>query len=209
MAQRKESARSSACRTCRRCEFDPWLGKIPGGGHGSPLQYSCLQNPMGRGAWRAQSMRSQRVRHNWSDLARGHTLTDMKVGLRWTGSKYAGWDEQEVSNCSLCPHSIYFLPCHHKMSELQRAVRYLSLYLLILQNGNTKTQKGKPFCLNDRVWIKVQHHRIPGLSSRPLPGVVHEPTRSNSSVWSWLEMHNLLLSPDILNDTLGVNKIPR
>ena len=25
----------------------------PGGGHGNPLQYSCLENPMGRGAWRA------------------------------------------------------------------------------------------------------------------------------------------------------------
>ena len=23
----------------------------PGGGHGNPLQYSCLENPMGRGAW--------------------------------------------------------------------------------------------------------------------------------------------------------------
>ena len=26
------------------------LGKSPGGGHGNPLQYSCLGNPMGRGA---------------------------------------------------------------------------------------------------------------------------------------------------------------
>ena len=25
----------------------------PGGGHGNPLQYSCLENPMNRGAWRA------------------------------------------------------------------------------------------------------------------------------------------------------------
>ena len=29
------------------------LGRSPGGGHGSPLQYSCLENPMDRGAWRA------------------------------------------------------------------------------------------------------------------------------------------------------------
>ena len=27
--------------------------KIPGGGNGTPLQYSCLKNPMDRGAWRA------------------------------------------------------------------------------------------------------------------------------------------------------------
>ena len=31
----------------------PGLGGSPGGGHGSPLQYSCLENPMGRGAWQA------------------------------------------------------------------------------------------------------------------------------------------------------------
>ena len=29
----------------------PGLGKSPGGGHGSLIQYSCLENPMDRGAW--------------------------------------------------------------------------------------------------------------------------------------------------------------
>ena len=29
----------------------PGSGKSPGGGHGNPLQYSCLENPMDRGAW--------------------------------------------------------------------------------------------------------------------------------------------------------------
>ena len=29
------------------------LGRSPGGGYGNPLQYSCLENPMDRGAWRA------------------------------------------------------------------------------------------------------------------------------------------------------------
>ena len=31
----------------------PGSGRSPGGGHGNPLQYSCLENPMARGAWRA------------------------------------------------------------------------------------------------------------------------------------------------------------
>ena len=31
----------------------PWLGRSPGGGHGNPLQYFCLKNPMDRGAWQA------------------------------------------------------------------------------------------------------------------------------------------------------------
>ena len=31
----------------------PESRRSPGGGHGNPLQYSCLENPMDRGAWRA------------------------------------------------------------------------------------------------------------------------------------------------------------
>ena len=31
----------------------PGSGRSPGGEHGSPLQYSCLENPVDRGAWRA------------------------------------------------------------------------------------------------------------------------------------------------------------
>ena len=31
----------------------PGLGRSPGGGHGNPFQYSCLENPIVRGAWRA------------------------------------------------------------------------------------------------------------------------------------------------------------
>ena len=33
----------------------PGLGRSPGGGNGNPLQYSCLKNPMDRGAWRGYS----------------------------------------------------------------------------------------------------------------------------------------------------------
>ena len=41
----------------------PGVGRSPGGGHGSPLQYSCLENPMDRGAWWAtvcRVMKSQK-----------------------------------------------------------------------------------------------------------------------------------------------------
>ena len=31
----------------------PGLGRTPVGGHGNPLQYSCLENPNGKGAWKA------------------------------------------------------------------------------------------------------------------------------------------------------------
>ena len=43
----------------------PGWGRSPGGGHGNPLQYSCLENSMDRGTWGGlQSMGSQRVRHD-------------------------------------------------------------------------------------------------------------------------------------------------
>ena len=32
---------------------ETWVGKSPGGWHGNPHQYSCLDNPLDRGAWRA------------------------------------------------------------------------------------------------------------------------------------------------------------
>ena len=39
----------------RDVDLIPWeeLGRSPRGSHGNPLQYSCLENPMDRGAWRA------------------------------------------------------------------------------------------------------------------------------------------------------------
>ena len=40
----------SVVRQCRRRRFDPWVGKIPWRS-GNPLQCSCLENPMDRGAW--------------------------------------------------------------------------------------------------------------------------------------------------------------
>ena len=44
------SGKEPACQ-CRRCVFDPWVGKIPGERSGNPVWYSCLRNPMDRGAW--------------------------------------------------------------------------------------------------------------------------------------------------------------
>ena len=37
-------------RDIRDEDLIPRSGKSPGGGHGNSLQYSCLENPMGRGA---------------------------------------------------------------------------------------------------------------------------------------------------------------
>ena len=43
----------------------PGSGESPGGGHGDPLQYSCLENPMDRGAWQPYGL--ARFGHDWSN----------------------------------------------------------------------------------------------------------------------------------------------
>ena len=44
----------------------PGSGRFPGGGNGNTLQYSCLENPMGRGAWWATV---QGVAKSWKRLS--------------------------------------------------------------------------------------------------------------------------------------------
>ena len=42
----------------------PGLGRSPGEGNGNPLQYSCLENPMGTGAWKVTVYGVARVGHD-------------------------------------------------------------------------------------------------------------------------------------------------
>ena len=49
----------------REEDLTPGLGRSPGGGHGNPLQYSDLENPMFRGAWQATV---HRVAKSWTQL---------------------------------------------------------------------------------------------------------------------------------------------
>ena len=52
----------------------PGSGRSPGGGHGNPLQYSCLGNPCTEEPGGLQSMGLQRVGHDWSNLAHMQSL---------------------------------------------------------------------------------------------------------------------------------------
>ena len=47
------SGQESACKAEDTGDVGsiPGLGRSPGGGHDNPLQYSCRENPMDRGAW--------------------------------------------------------------------------------------------------------------------------------------------------------------
>ena len=67
------------CRRCLRPGSIPGSGRSPAGGQGNPLQYSCLENPVDKGAWWAAIHRVVRVRH-WSDIAFSHAPG---INLMW------------------------------------------------------------------------------------------------------------------------------
>ena len=100
------------CQRTRRCECDPGLGRSPGGGNGSPLQHSYLENPMDRGAWWAMVHRSQKVGHDWETLSfpremsriwtvdvwQGHSKWQMKHRLWWdSGKESTCWENPKSS----------------------------------------------------------------------------------------------------------------
>ena len=72
------------CRRCKRLRFDPWVGKIPGGRHGNPLQYSFLGNLMDRGAWRATVHWVAKGRTRLKRLSmQGKPTTSSDAQLKW------------------------------------------------------------------------------------------------------------------------------
>ena len=59
----------------------PGLGRSPGGGHGNPLQCSCLEIPQTERPGGLQSTGPQRVIHNWSNWACLHTHLISTISL--------------------------------------------------------------------------------------------------------------------------------
>ena len=70
------------CRDLRDVGLIPGLGRSSGGGHGNPLQYSCLENPMDRGTWRAivHGVAKSRTRLKWLSM---HTHRIKKAPHGW------------------------------------------------------------------------------------------------------------------------------
>ena len=60
----------------------PRLGRSSGGGHGNPLQYSFLENPMDRGAW-------------WATV---HRVTKSQTQLKWLSTHKQEWNIAIYSN---------------------------------------------------------------------------------------------------------------
>ena len=72
----------------------PGSGWFPGGGHGNPLQYFCLESPMDRAAWQPTVHGVQRVRHNQRDLVYIDIIHIDGLNLAyWTDTNPADWKE--------------------------------------------------------------------------------------------------------------------
>ena len=73
---------------------------MTGEGNGSPLQYSCLENPTDRGAWWApkgkiESMGLQRDRHDWTTKHTPHTHMTWQKSLFQMPQKLGSGDKEE------------------------------------------------------------------------------------------------------------------
>ena len=68
----------------------PWSGKSPGEGNGNLLQYSCLENSMDRGAWRATV---HGVTKSWTQLSDEH-LSSQNIQRAWWIQTAALWTLQ-------------------------------------------------------------------------------------------------------------------
>ena len=74
----------------------PGLGRSTAGGNGSPLQYSCLENPMDRGAWWGYSPMGSK-RDMTEQLYNNNSQLTMLDSFRWTAKR--------LSHTYTCIHS--------------------------------------------------------------------------------------------------------
>ena len=83
---------ASLCRRCKRNRLDPWIGKIPGGGHGSILAWRI---PWAGEPGRLQPIASQRVWHDWSGIACMHASPLLKLYREWDNlqTEQLRWDK--------------------------------------------------------------------------------------------------------------------
>ena len=87
------------CLQCGRPGFDTWVWFLgwedsPGGGHGKPLQYSCLENPMDRGAWWATVHGATKSRTRLSDSAQHSTWLHscLQWVWKWAEKSQHSWN---------------------------------------------------------------------------------------------------------------------
>ena len=147
----------------------PGSERSPGGGHGNPLQYSCLENPMGRGAWRAIVHRVAESRTWLSDLACRDT--PMMCGECVVHSTSHSWRPSltQIPQDQLwpqCPVSRQRKDSRERISLLnpKDVTHIASAYISLMRTGHMVPHNFKGV---SEVWSLVKHLFL-----------------SNKSVWS-------------------------
>ena len=107
----------------------PGLGRSPGGGHGNPLQYSCLENPRHRGAWRVTELDATEA----AEHTHAHGVPCLLIFKYWSGL-----DPRAKS---------------HLVTVYNSLVR--QCVLLRLLDGILITIVIKIFCIHSRIWIVI------------------------------------------------------
>ena len=101
------------------------LGRSPGGGHGNPLQYSCLENPMDRGTWWAtvhavtqnQTRLKQLSMNTFPFNRKKNKSSNRYQCTNYIVSALSLWDSCRIEITLKCIK--HFLPCLHRSSSCQ------------------------------------------------------------------------------------------
>ena len=117
----------------------PGLGRSPRERHGNPLQYSCLENPMDRGAWWLIVHKAQRVRYAWNSWAYMHAHTPLSPSsplpltqpcpLSTSCTRAVAIDEPTLMQHHHCKSKIYIKV--HNLSSVSFWQMYNSIYPLL------------------------------------------------------------------------------
>ena len=115
----------------RRCGFNPW--RSPGGGHGNPLQYACLENPMDREAW-------------WATVYGGHRESDTAehthMLLWWKASGIPFYDQTTVHSHVPKPLTSLHKCSGYRAYNLKGAVRSsVGQSMVCISHSNDLTQQ--------------------------------------------------------------------
>ena len=91
---------SANARDIRDACSIPGSGRSPGGGHDNPLQYSCLENSMDRGAWWATVGRVGKSGHNRNNLTHIHAEIGCLSWYAGTGLRVSKVKKKQKQNLS-------------------------------------------------------------------------------------------------------------
>ena len=116
----------------------PGLGRSPGEGNGNPLQYSCLENPTERGAWRAIVHGVTKSRTRLSDFTHTHTHTHTHTQL--PNSDMSAWKpvlkRQVLIGLKMLLYSGGWLPGDKVDSYPQKSTLKIQLTMKVFKEKN-------------------------------------------------------------------------